>query len=774
MRGFFAFPSKPELLINTIRSSVELGVQRGLGLNISTWEELDIPGRFISSEILTEIESSDFLIADISRLNFNVLYEIGYAIGRNKRIVLTKNSALRTEDALIKEVGIVDTLGYTEYSTSEELLRLFYKINDLTPLHVRDERNTKAPLYLIQPQIKSDYDSSIVSAVKKTHLFFRSHDPAETARLSGREAIANVSMSYGVVLHFIANEQHGSQAHNLKSAFVAGLADGMDRHSVYIQSGSDPVPLDYRDFVRVCMHPSDFRDAVGEFAEQVIEDIQGHVAVPNRGEKTILDSVDFGASAAENEITSLAEYYLEIDAFNRACRQEVRLVTGRKGSGKTALFFRLRDTKRENRANVVLDLMPEGYQLLKFKDAVVRLLSTGTVEHTITAFWEYLLWLQICHRLLDKDRDRHKTDHRLFEPYQRLMAEYGGDVHSTVGDFAERLRNILRDISSSIDSKYSGQTGIELTTPEITEFVYRKNFHRLKDVILEYFEFKDELWLLFDNIDKGWSISGISSDDLVIVRALLEATRKIERELRRRNIVAHTVVFLRNDVYERLLAATVDRGKETRANVDWSDSDLLRKMLLLRMKRSMPDTYADEDFGAVWAAICTPLIDGEETSQYLIDRCLMRPRCLLDLVGHCKGYAINLGHQRIERDDIRKGLHAFSNDLFSELDLEIRDSFPGAGDALYSFLGAKSRMKRPELEQILTKHGISVQAVDELIDTLLWFGFLGLVSEDGDTKYIYSYHYNMNVLSGVHRKLLNSDNFAYVLNPAFGPVLGLS
>ena len=59
-------------------------------------------------------------------------------------------------------------------------------------------------------------------------------------------------------------------------------------------------------------------------------------------------------------------------------------------------------------------------------------------------------------------------------------------------------------------------------------------------------------------------------------------------------------------------------------------------------------------------------IYGEESSQYLIDRSLMRPRSLLDLIGHCKGYALNLGHNKIEKEDIEKGCNAFSNDLLAE------------------------------------------------------------------------------------------------------------
>lgn len=531
--------------------------------------------------------------------------------------------------------------------------------------------------------------------------------------------------------------------------------------------------MDLRDFVTTCRFPNEFSEAVGALAERIYDDrnIVGTLKPSESG--SLLELADLGASAAENEITSLGEYYLETEAFRRAKRREVRLVTGRKGSGKTAIFFMLRDFVRTNRQNVVLDLKPEGYQLMKLKDAVTKLLSKGTVEHTITAFWEYLLWLEICYKLLEKDQELHKRDHRLFEPYQRLKAAYLTDAYSNEGDFAERLKALLRDIILAVDKMYGGQVDRELSTPEITELVYRHDFLDLRDQIVNYLHYKEELWLLFDNIDKGWAAQGVNAEDLVILRALMEATRKIERELTKVSITAHTIVFLRNDVFEHLVDSTSDRGKETRSNVDWDDPELLRELVRRRIARALPEEQQDANFSTVWTHICAPIIDGEDSAQFLIDRSLMRPRSLLDLIGHCKGYALNLGHQRIEKDDILKGCKAFSNDLLSELDLEIRDVFPSADHLLYAFIASPTLLTRVELETALTSHGVASEMLEKVVNVLLWFGFLGLLWSDGTARYIYSFNYNMKVLEGTHSKMLSTGSVKYVINPAFAPALGL-
>ncbi len=771
LSAFVAYSSSAQLAIEAIRNAVNsIKHTHSAQLQIKTWEELDIPGRFIATEVLGEIDSADFLIADISKPNFNVFYEIGYAIGKGRRVLLIKHRSI-SDDISFNELGLFDTLGWKVYSNGGELAEILKAFNDVRPLHLGNKVNPNSPVYFVQPKHKTDYDGYILASIKKAPLRFRSFDPTETPRLGARDAIANVSQSIGVVLHFLPTDNVDAPLHNLRTSFVAGLSDGMDKEKVFIQSGEGPVPLDYRDFVVPCRYQDEFHSAVVTVAEKVFEILQEASPQLAKGARSRLEDLDLGASAAENEMTTLAEYYVEIPAYRRALRKEVRLVTGRKGSGKTAIFFRLRDTIRASRQNVVLDLKPEGYQLLKLKDNVVRMMSSGTVEHTITAFWEYILWIEICYKLLEKDQDTHARDNRLFEPYQRLKAVYLTDEYSREGDFAERLKALLRSIVLKLEAKYPGQTALSLNGPEITELVYQHDFAKLKGQVQEYLHFKGELWLLFDNLDKGWTSKGVNMQDLVMVRALIEATRKIERDLQRKGVTAHTVIFLRNDVFENLVDTTSDRGKETRANVDWDDPEMLRELIRRRLIRD--NTEKDEpDFRTAWTSICTPFVNGEDSSQYLIDRCLMRPRSLLDLIGHCRGQAVNLGHEKITKEDIAKGLSTFSNDLLSELDMEIRDVWPKAEQLLYAFIGSSATLSRDALLAKLRAHGVVEDQLESLIELMFWFGFLGFLWTNGEPRFIYSFHYNMKVLEGTHKQLLTTG-ITYALNPAFELALGL-
>ncbi len=118
---FFAYPSEPEALGEQIEAAAA-AVNQGAGKELMlTWPHMDIAGQFVKERILDSINARDVLVADVTRLNFNVTYEIGYAIGRGRPLLLTKNSGLASTSPEATEVGIFDTIGYVTYTNSTEL-----------------------------------------------------------------------------------------------------------------------------------------------------------------------------------------------------------------------------------------------------------------------------------------------------------------------------------------------------------------------------------------------------------------------------------------------------------------------------------------------------------------------------------------------------------------------------------------------------------------------------------------------------------------------------
>ena len=761
--GFVAYPSMPVLVGQTIEAGIaRYARQYGAG-RFSSWLENDIAGRFLAEPILEKISATKCLVADVSNLNFNVSYEVGYAIAQRKRVVLVRNRSLASDDTEIRKVGIFDTLGYESYENGDQLSAILESITSFDSLVLPAKVDTSAPVWILQYPFKTEAQGRVLARVKKARLRYRSFDPSEQSRLAANEALSNVASSLGVIIPLASASMADARTHNLRAAFIAGLSHGLGKPTVLLQSGDDPVPLDYRDLVQSYRHPEQIDEYISDLASTVTDQLQSSsaVSVEQRG---LLFKLDLGSSTAENEFANLGKYYLQTDEFRRALRGEVRIVVGRKGAGKTAVFAQVRDHVRSDRQNIVLDLKPEGYQLRKFRDQILDYLEEGTAEHTITAFWEYLLLLEIVYKLLEKDRQVHMRDHRLFDPYQRLASAYIEDKFVHEGDFSERMSSLVDKLSTEFREKYGESEGVQLSRKDVTEILYLHNVPELRDALKEYLRSKGQVWILFDNLDKGWSTHGVSDADLLMMRSLLEASRKLEQSFGRSNIECHTVVFMRNDVYQLLIDATPDRGKELRTSLDWSDADLLRQLVRRRLiYNDLPEHLA---FEQIWRQIFVSLVNGEESSQYLIDRSLMRPRFLLNLISHCRGFAVNMEHQRIEIEDIEKGLAAYSTDLIYDIDLEIRDVLPFAEDVLYNFLESPSHLSPHTFNEILAKAKFSEEQCGMIQEILLWYGVLGVARDDDEVAYIYDVNFDVKRLTILLGRVPD-DAPRLVINPAF-------
>jgi hypothetical protein len=769
LTGFYAYSSKPNDIGQSIEKAVTDFNKSQKYIKVNTWKQLDIVGHFISTEVLKGIDEADFLIADITSLNFNVTYEIGYAIGKSKRVLITKNKSIASQNSQIEEIGIFDTLGYAEYQNSAELATIMGRVSKEAPLEIVNKPNKQAPVYLLETPFKTDWSTRIVSRVKKSGYIFRNFDPNEQPRLSAYDAINQVSTSYGVVVPLLSSSSSGFFIHNMRAAFIAGLTEGMGKPICILQNGdNDPVPLDYRDFVNNTYHPDEINDYIADFASDVARAFQDRSSELPIPERSFLKKLNLGATSAENEMRDLNAYYLETDQYLKALRGEAHLVVGRKGSGKSAIFLQIRDIERErNRSkNIVLDLKPEGYKLIKFKEKILSYLKEGTYLHTITAFWEYVLLLEICYKILEKDKKRHLHDHSLYEGYRNLADLYHVDEYDSDGDFSERTSRLMEGIYSEYESVYAGKQKVSLSSSDLTALLYRHDVKALRDELLSYMEEKSTLWLLFDNLDNGWPTSGLEHNDLLIIRALIDATRKIERNFGNEGLDVKTAVFLRNDVYELLVSETADRGKEASVLLDWTDPDLLKELVRLRIVAN--GLSEDLEFMDAWHRIIVSHYKGEETSRYFIDRSLMRPRFLLNLINHCKSFAINLNHDFITESDIEKGLSAYSSDLLRDIGYELRDIESASENILYSFIGCNSELSEDRVLELISESLADEEKTQRVFDLLLWYGFIGIKVNTDDPKYIYDFSYNMTLLNGVRNK---ASNCLICINQAFWSAL---
>jgi hypothetical protein len=359
------------------------------------------------------------------------------------------------------------------------------------------------------------------------------------------------------------------------------MAMAFGKHVLMLQEGEVVQPIDYRDVIRGYRDPSEVQSLLGPFIQPLYEAFQTMQFMPITLPLRPLETLDFGDVAAENEINALRSYFVPTAEYQDVRRGHARLVVGRKGTGKSAIFYGVRNAFWTSQSNLVLDLKPEGHQFTKLRELLLKRLSPGVQEHVLTAFWNYLLLIEIANKIVEGDAEVIKRSGDRLQLYTEIKDLIGWDPHVEQGDFSERLL----DLVDRLIARSEGMAKISRSS-DVTNLIYTTDISSLGQEIAKYLQPRDGVWLLFDNLDKGWPVNGATEIDILILRSLLEATRKIQRQLERMYVECHAVVFIRNDIYEHLLRDTPDKGKDTAVTLQWTDVESFKMLVRHRIAAS--------------------------------------------------------------------------------------------------------------------------------------------------------------------------------------------
>ncbi len=760
--AFFLYPGEPRIIARAVEDGMRIISESNSTISLSSWRDMAVSGQIVFCKVCQRQRFSAVVVADVSTLNFNVLFEIGYAMGLGLPIIPIRDVSYVRDAKDFDELGMLDTFGYLDFENSEDLAqKLPPAVKSARPVFAQQySLSQDQPLYLVKSPVATDGLIKLMSGVKKSGLRFRTFDPKENSRLSLQEAYKQVQLSLGVIAHLMSSNRRGSKAHNARSAFICGLAMASEKYVMMLQEEDIQQPIDYRDVVRTYTDPQQVQALLGSFIQPLYEAFQNKRFVPITLPLRPLETLDFGDVAAENEINALKSYFIVTAQYQDVRRGHARLVVGRKGSGKSAIFYGVRNAFWTSQSHLVLDLKPEGHQFTKLKEALLSRLPQGMQEHVLTAFWSYLLLTELAYKIVDIDADVARRNIQRYKLYLEIRELSGWNPDAEQGDFSERLLTL-------VDNILERGTFIQniSTSAEVAQLIYSTDIRKLGDAIGQYLSSREGVWLLFDNLDKGWPVNGAGPIDVLILRSLLDATRKLQRQISRKNVECRAVAFVRNDIYEHLLNAIPDKGKDTAIMLEWQDPETFKMLVHRRIAAS---TGHQEPFEQLWPMFFDSHVGVEETFSYLLGRTMMRPRDLLRLLRECVNVAVNRGRSKVAEADIVYAEKTYSEDQLQELMFEMRDVEANLPDILYAFIGSSSVVDGPELNAKLANLTDGVTP-ERATDLLLWFCFLGIMNAGGEDRFAYQYQY------GVKRMLQDARTpIRYTIHPAFRLALGCS
>jgi len=487
---FFAYPTKPEIRRETIAAAADAIGLSGSVLAV-TWQDLGSPGRLAIDEIMGAIDSSHLVSCDITDLNQNVLFELGYAIGAKRHVWLTRDTTDETAARLWKQFGLLRSVYYLSYANSDQIVAAFE--------HERPQRRT-GTLYddLIAPSLAATTPTSL--------FYFKSLHDTNASRaltraieetLAGRTVVAadpqegafkplgwyaqELHNTRAAIVHFTGEGRYDSRVHNARCALVAGLACGLGTPLLMLAEPGYAPPFDYQDLLYVYQNAKDCERNARAWLESSLNSRQSTppAAATSRAADmaSALKTLRLGSHIAEDERTTLADYFVETRNYLEVLGGATTIFVGRKGTGKTANFMRAADELRSDKRNLVCAIKPPGYEL----DDVVQLLGSYRDQnqkgYMVESLWKYLLFTEIARSAATEIRSRPAVPEAT-SPEGQLLAmasDSDGILHE---EFAVRLERGVRDLLNT-----PALSGVEEKRVAISEVLHDGVLRELRELL---------------------------------------------------------------------------------------------------------------------------------------------------------------------------------------------------------------------------------------------------------------------------------------------------
>jgi hypothetical protein len=368
----------------------------------------------------------------------------------------------------------------------------------------------------------------------------------------------------------------------------------------------------------------------------------------------------FGDVAAEDD--PVLDYFLTTNAVGRIQNNEVFLILGRKGSGKTAL---VRYFAESNTEVVSRPLSLRGYP---WNVHSVRIDQGASEIEAYVASWRYLVCLEVALLCLSRANDRNHPKAKAIRKF--LDDNYGGQnpalsdvlrpskLHLTGTSFEPEVLGFK--LGGIVFERHPGDLGFGSELNALSKMLLEASIELAQASNIHL------LLLHFDELDQGITVLDEQRTRMLV--GLLLAARDVRRQTMNLSVPVNPVVYLRTDLWEDLAFSDKNKISQTAAlNLEWGAQpllDLVNTRLRVRLGSEV-----------TWSEIATlTLMRGSQTKwNHILSRTFLRPRDVIKFLNSALAEAKRRGGSPLLLDnkDVTNARESYSVYLKAELDDEI-------------------------------------------------------------------------------------------------------
>lgn len=788
---FFAYPSTQTSLDVIPRVAELLTDSKGLPVESLDWRELDIEGGPIFCRICWAIRNSRLLVADITDFNLNVMFEFGFAIACGVTVYPVLFESQRNK-AAYKSFQTMTTIGYAGYRNSKTLFERFEKRKikpwERKPLlesipNIQSEASTNAyKLLYLMSDSSSEASLRITEEIQASGLERIVDDPDEFEARPLTWYIRSIQQASAVIAHVDDLSEPGS-LQSAKIAVALGMAVASGRRVLLVSNNVETAPIDYHDLVKEYKTANEAAAVTYHFLSEVRSLVRERLTGGSTGrivkrqdlaggfeDAPLLARVDLGDADAVNEESELPSYFVETPQYQTALRPGFHLISGRKGSGKSAVALMTANHFQSvpKREFVVARIYPRRYELDELTEQIGSHPENQSPYFGETV-WKYLIITEAL-RLIKPRLDglpRYHEANRVEKELLDVLEQYKSYLEVP---FASRLIALLKD-PERIRSD-------ALRDRPLSEQLQATEIARLMRALCGYLS-QEELGLVItiDGIEGSWAQSQDRAGVAQVLLALVNASRDLRRSLgseidRRQGNASVTMdLFMRSDVLEAVLTVAEEPDKILYDPLYWDDTDDLLNVVAQRILASAIPTEVD-DFD--WESILDEAFDYQALQGFVLRHMIPRPRDVVYFFDKAISHALSRHRYILTRQDFLRAQKEYSEYAVRALSREWVPKVRDVEQVLLAFVNAPRRLSRRAVVERLDDIGISTEHFDDVITFLVDSHFLGLSVGDGAYRYVVN-PTQAKVVRAQHARAMKdrTDADDFEVHPAFHENLGI-
>lgn len=730
---FFAYQGKSHESaddnVDSITNAINVYNQYQTTFEAKSWESYK-KTTVINKEVLEVIEQCAVFVCDLTYFNHNVLFELGFAIGKNKKIMILLNKNINNAANIYNEF-ILKNIRYVSLTNSKDITTALQHKNYENGLvekfvNVGNIEVGSNDVFYVQSKIKNEPSVELSEAIEKfkkeRKVSFVTDDTSEVAYKPMEWYVQNVIKSKCTIIHLIGSNMTDAFQENAKNSFWAGLALGLGNKVLMAAPAKYKAPLDYHDILVQYSASDDLvRTAIDWLSKEVPPEARPEIKEKEVHELNLI-KLGVGCEVAEQEKEGLLKYFIETAAYNAALKQEKSILVGRKGTGKSAIYIKVLNELMNNKLNYIVSLKPESDELLEDVE-MSGLFQTPAAKMTFFAsVWKLVIFSKLAHNI-----------------YERLMGKEAHSGYTVAEDevikFVEENESFIKmnvfGVVREISKRQKNKSDIK--SPEILQDLYENYLNPLIKIVKGYFKSINARYykviILADNLDKTWD----SENDLDIQSDLILSLLDIEEKIRRAlvdskdiQVDVKEIVFLRKDIFEYILKTINEPDKLTTMayEINWEDyPELLKRVIDDRFKHIL-NLKNEEDIEKAWGDFFG-FKEKKHPFKVIDEITIRRPRDVIYIVSRLFESAVNKGHLKVADLDLNYAIESYTAFLNNNLIAELRAEFPEISLILAKLQEHHGKtLEYQKFDQIMVEAGYNQIKKDALVRNLFEKGYM--------------------------------------------------